>query len=261
MNFDIDLPSLTNPLEFPFPEGASLRIFGMEKNKLSPNVFLTTIPFIYEVARSARKWDQESQGWYRVLTGTVHGVDIAFVHSSVGGTNVLNCINFLRICGVTNLVFIGWCGGLLDKVKHGDLFLPENVLRCDHLSEIVLPSLRVVAANQEMNVKIISALEGLQDSVPMYKTPIVSLSAICQETPTLLKKLYCLGLGGVDLESAAVLSAGKAWSIKTATLLIVSDCPLRGDYLITPDKPSAACKKSSQIITKWVLEKCNLIFS
>jgi len=260
MNFDIDLPSLNNPFDFPFPQDASRRIFGTSGNRLSSNVFLTTIPFIYEVARSAIKWGQESQGWYRVLTGTIHGLDIAFVQSGVGGANILDCINFLRICGVTNLVFIGWCGGLLDKVKHGDLFLPENVLRCDHLSEIILPSVQVVAANQEMNLKIISAMESLQGSVSMYKDTLVSLSAVCQEIPAVLQKLFRLGLGGVDLESAAVLSAGKAWAIQTAVLLIVSDCPLRGDYLIAPDKPLAVCKENSQVITRLILDKCNLIF-
>jgi len=254
------LPFVHDPLSLPFPEGATQRLLGLDMDSVSRSAFLTTIPFIFDSARDEIKWLREGQGWYQALSGIANGRQVLFVKTQVGASNVLDCLCFLRICGVEVIVFVGLCGGLLSGADHGDLFMPGEVVRLDLVSEVVATRKYPAAPDTTLSQRL-SHLVGTCPDVALRSTgPLASLTALCQETTEVLQMLRDDGVDGVDLESAAFLTACSIWGIRAVSLLVVSDRPLDGDYLIADDKPSKKCLDSARSLTSLLLSNANDVF-
>jgi uridine phosphorylase len=124
--------------------------------------------------------------------------------------------------GITEIIFLGWCGAICEDVRIGDVVIPDKAFIDDGTSNNYVSSqCSGSLPSASLSASIKSALTG--NNVKFHEGPVWSTDAIYRETK---EKVICFqkkNALAVEMEAAALFSVGSFRKIDVGSILIVSD--------------------------------------
>ncbi len=146
----------------------------------------------------------------------------------LGAPQAAIVLEYLKACGVKEVLGLGWAGALVERLALGSFFLPEEAFSAEGTSALYGRFLRPSQALFWWVYHQLVAM-GLNFEVGS----IVSTDALFREDEAFLAR-YPEALA-IDMETSALFSVGKALSLEVANLLIISD-RLKPEYEKAPSK-------------------------
>jgi purine-nucleoside phosphorylase len=224
-----------SPEKLDLPSGASKRLFGKEKINLGSTVCLTPIPHLFTLCEMELKNFTHTNGWYHVLSSEEGSVRYSIVHTLIGGSNLLDCMCFLAKFGVRNFIFLGYCGGLDQSLKLGDVIIPIEALNEIPLVELLNQERELYQPNKKLYKNVLGFLKK-KNELEIIDFPIITTFSISHQTQNYFHNIIKTKAKGIDLETSALFWGSLAWDLNAISILIVSDLPAFGNFLLENDK-------------------------
>lgn len=178
------------------------------------------------------------------------GSDTIVVRSFFGGPNIAALVEELSSFGVKEFILWGYCGGMADNSRIGDVYLARGAIREDGISHHYLDS-EDDYISSDWTDSWVSACE----SEYIRLADIWSTDAIYRETENKIKAYRERGVAGVEMEVASLYSVCRAKGLKCIAILVVSDLFTCGQWVSGFHERSfgEGVKKVSRFITEKVV--------
>lgn len=207
------------------------RYTGSPIEKFQKQILLTN--FSYYLTRfreitGAKKADEGSA--MSAIHSEEHGVSL--VNFNIGAPTAALIIEVLATVEPKAVLLLGMCGGLHRSLKIGDFVLPMAAIRGEgvtaHFMPPEVPSLPTFKIQKFVSQILVE--QGLD-----YRTGVVHTTdyRFWEFNQSFKEKLYAQRVIGIEMETAAMFTAGFACKVPIGSLLLVSDLPLRADGIKT----------------------------
>lgn len=148
--------------------------------------------------------------------------DLTLVGPLIGAPYAVMLLETLVAWGAHEIFFLGWCGALAPERAVGDLIVPQAAISDEGTSRHY-----GVAAGEPVQVEP-SAAARLRSALAATGAEacdgiVWSTDGVFRETPSAIGRFRGLGATVVEMELAALLSAGRHLGVSVAGLLVVSD--------------------------------------
>ncbi len=176
-----------------------------------------------------------------------HGVSL--VNFNIGAPTCALIIELLATIEPKAVLLLGMCGGLHRSLKVGDFILPMAAIRGEgvtsHFMPPEVPSLPTFKVQKYVSEILVG--KGIE-----YRTGVVHTTdyRFWEFSPGFKEILYSQRVLGIEMETAALFTAGFASKVANGALLLVSDLPLQEGGI----KTKASAKKVFQEYTDLHLE-------
>lgn len=159
-----------------------------------------------------------------------HGVSL--VNFNIGAPTCAIIIELLATIEPKAVLLLGMCGGLHRSLKVGDFILPMAAIRGEGVTTHFLPP-EVPSLPTFKVQKFVS--EILVERGIEYRTGVIHTTdyRFWEFSPGFKDKLYSQRVIGIEMETAALFTAGFASKVANGALLLVSDLPLQEDGIKT----------------------------
>jgi 5'-methylthioadenosine phosphorylase len=155
-------------------------------------------------------------------TGEFGGENLTVACHGIGAPSTAIVVEELIMLGARAIVRLGTCGGLLEKMRIGDVVVAtgaaysggtlQQYLKGDHISPV---------PDFELTTELISVAKN--DGLKYYLGPVFSSDLFYDDEPNFVRKWSGRGYLAVEMESATLFGLGMLKGIKTACALIVSN--------------------------------------
>jgi AMP nucleosidase len=216
------------------------RYTGSSPEKFQKQILLTNFNKYIEKFREITDCESATFGSaMSAIHSEEHGVSL--VNFNIGAPTAALIIELLATAEPKAVLLLGMCGGLHRSLKIGDFILPVAAIRGEGVSSHFLPP-EVPSLPTFKIQKFVS--EILVDQNMDYRTGVVHTTdyRFWEFSELFKQKLYTQRVLGIEMETAALFTAGFASKVPIGALLLVSDLPLRADGI----KTSASAKKVFQ---------------
>ncbi len=205
------------------PEGMvrALTLGGLREEALRVGevaVIVVTGADLRGMARKLRAKPQYAWRPYRKLY-TSQGITVAL--SPFGAPNVVALAEELRAFGGEVFLFFGYCGSLREEVRAGEIVLPTKAIREEGTSFHYLPEGEEATASDGLSEAIERVLR--EEGVSFRKGLVWTTDAIYRETSRKVERYAEMGCLGVEMETAALFTWGRASGVEVGGLLVVTD--------------------------------------
>jgi purine-nucleoside phosphorylase len=161
----------------------------------------------------------------------------------IGSPYAAMIVETLKVWGVEQILFIGWCGAVSRRVQAGDIVLPDSAMvdegtsghYCDPSCRVALPARRLVD-------QVRSALQD--HGADVQEGSVWTTDAIFRETVEKVKHYQTKGALAVEMELSAVFTVAGFRQMEAAGILVVSD--ELSDYQWRPGFKTAAFKDARE---------------
>lgn len=155
-----------------------------------------------------------------VVSGS--GKRFSMVGPLVGAPYAAILLETLIAGGVAEIIFYGWCGAVSDKVKTGDIIVPDGAVIDEGTSRHYGADFAAVAEpSSEITTKIKDALA--RQRLDFHEGTVWTTDAIFRETRAAVQQYQSQGVLAVEMETSALFAVGKYRAVKVGVLLVVSD--------------------------------------
>lgn len=154
-----------------------------------------------------------------------HGYQFLAI-SAKGASVAVNAVERIRRAGGRALIFIGTCGSTDEGISDGTFIIPYSAVRDEGASYGYFDKKVPAIANIDFSIQLKQEIGILSDNVLMgvaYTT-----DKRYKEDPELLRMLRkSMNLHCIDMETSAVLLVANSYTIKAATIRVVTDCAVK----------------------------------
>lgn len=167
---------------------------------------------------------------YNVYTGTLDGVEVSVCSTGIGGPSAAIALEELVECGADTFLRVGTSGGIVDKVKGGDVVIATASVRAEGTGREYMPVEFPAAADFAVTSALKSAATtlGLSHHVGIIQSKDSFYGEIRPETmpvaPELLAKWKAWKQAGVltsEMESAALFIVSSVLGVRCGAVLNV----------------------------------------
>ncbi len=135
--------------------------------------------------------------------------------------------------GVSRVVVVGWCGGMADHLKVGDIVIPDGAISDEGTSRnyMVMPKnndFPTLFPHSTLSTSLKSSFDD--NGVTYHAGTIWTTDAIYRETPKKVEFFRNRGAIAVEMECSALFSVAAYRNIDLAATLIVSDTLAKGEW-------------------------------
>ncbi|QCR30731.1 uridine phosphorylase [Lysinibacillus sp. SGAir0095] len=170
---------------------------------------------------------------WNTIIGEYKETKIGF--ANVYGSPIATMITHqFALAGTNQFIQTGYFGGLSIDVKYGDILIVSQAEMQDGASHWYLPNSKMVKSDEELLSAAIDYCEKRGYSYVVGS--VLSTSVMLLETQEMINEWASNGHLGVDMETAATLSAAKRFDKKAIALLNLSDHLIVGDSLYSYTK-------------------------
>jgi uridine phosphorylase len=162
-----------------------------------------------------------------ILAGTDGRVAVAG-NFGVGGPATAVVVEELAAGGAQSIVAIDVASALGEGLTPGAVVLVTGAACGDGTSRRYLPRISNVNVSEELSGRVASSLAEVD--IPFYAGRVWSDDAPFRRTAAEVAKRLAEGVALVDMETAALLAAGRVAGIQTASLLVVADALIEGEW-------------------------------
>lgn len=138
--------------------------------------------------------------------------------SSIGGPNVAALVEELSTFGVQEFILWGYCGGLTDNVRIGDVLTAEKALREDGVSYHYLSE-----HEKFVTAPWFGKWSKLTAPLGFRPASVWSCDALYRETRRKIVRYREMGIQAVEMEVASFYAVCRARHLKGIAFLVVSD--------------------------------------
>lgn len=224
------------------------RYTGSDREAFQPQILLTNFEHYMKQFRKITNCPKPTRGSaMSAIHSPKHGVSL--VNFNIGAPTCALIVEILATINPKAVLLLGMCGGLHRTLKVGDFILPMAAIRGDgvtsHFMPPEVPSLPTFKVQKYVSEILVE--QGIE-----YRTGVIHTTdyRFWEFSPGFKEKLYSQRVIGIEMETAALFTAGFASKVANGALLLVSDLPLQADGI----KTKASAKKVFQEYTDLHLE-------
>jgi len=181
---------------------------------------------------------------------------ISIIGPFIGAPFAVMLLETLITWGAEKIFFSGWCGSIDQKIRTGDIIIPEGSF-IDEGSSVNYQtgSLDKFVTSSSPLTRILK--EALCNHENVHTGPLWTTDSIFRETPDKVKKYQEYGALGVEMELSALLSVSHYHQIEMASVQVVSDELFT--YKWNPGFKSGKFKKSREIVIDKMAHLCRIL--
>ena len=250
----------TNPVDI------ARSVFNCEPEMIQKNVIIAPEwkPEIF--SGYADGIDQVHDGLYKIWNLSINKKTASYIITGVGAPNVIDVVLALGCTPCENIIFIGSVGGLDEKLKIGDIVIPEYSIcgdgACRYLTDKKAFENDCFGEkyypNKEIYEKIISKTENItkENNVTWHTGKNFSIDTVIAQFAH-IDEILDMGCNCIEMETAALFRSAEICGIKACAVFNVSDNTiLKKSLLSGRSKEEMEYRKyvRKNILTKIVLE-------
>ncbi len=168
-------------------------------------------------------------------TGTFNGAPVSVQSSGMGCPSAAIVIEELVQLGVKKLLRVGTCGGLQPDMSMGDLVVALSATPADATASHYVGN-EPHAPTADFGLVHDAVHHAKHLGKPVRVGPIVSSDIFYNPDHDQARRWSERGILAVEMEAAVLFTLGALRRIQTATLLIVSDVVVEGEFLRISDE-------------------------
>jgi len=164
---------------------------------------------------------------YTMYTGTYQGIKITGINGGRFSTDTSITTEVICNAGIENIIRIGSCGALDEKIKVGDLILVDKVIRGDGVTPYYVDNNFQTLADKKISDTIFEVTKSM--GVNIHRGITWTTDALLRETREIVEEKRKAGAIAVDMVSSALLTIAQIYKVKAAAILAVSDNVITGE--------------------------------
>jgi uridine phosphorylase len=164
---------------------------------------------------------------YTMYTGEYEGIKITTING--GRFSADTAITTEVVCNaeIKNIIRIGTCGALDEKMQIGDLIVVDSVIRGDGVTPYYVDEKFITTPDKKLTDTLIEVAKGMGSQV--YTGKVWTTDAILRETREVVETKRKEGAIAVDMVSSCLLTISQLYNVKAASILAVSDNLITGE--------------------------------
>lgn len=164
---------------------------------------------------------------YSMYTGMYQGIKITAMNGGRFSTDTSITTEVMCNAQIQNIIRIGTCGALNEKIKVGDLIVVDTVLRGDGVTPYYVDKAFHTVADKQ----IADTLEAVakETGITVHRGTAWTTDALLRETREIVEAKRKEGAIAVDMVSSTLLTIAQVYKIKAASILAVSDNVVTGE--------------------------------
>lgn len=155
-----------------------------------------------------------------IFIGELNGNTVGFA-SVYGAPMASEVVHLFGVLGTSLVIQIGCCGGLVNDLKPGDIFIATEAFRGEGASQYYIPEKQIIKATPQVVPKVDEIRTGR----------IYTTSALLAEGKEEIEKWALLGCTAVDMETSATFATAEYFNMERTSILFVFDNPSSQDHL------------------------------
>lgn len=207
------------------------RYTGSAPDRFQKQVLLTNFEHYMKQFRKITDCEKPTLG---SAMSAIHSekAGVSLINFNIGAPTCALIIELLATIDPKAVLLLGMCGGLHRSLKVGDFILPMAAIRGEGVTGHFMPS-EVPSLPTFKVQKFVSQI--LVEYNHDYRTGVVHTTdyRFWEFSDTFKEKLYSQRVIGIEMETAALFTAGFASKVPNGALLLVSDLPLQRDGIKT----------------------------
>ncbi|MFW9878326.1 MAG: hypothetical protein ACFFG0_35030 [Candidatus Thorarchaeota archaeon] len=220
---------------------------------------IVILPAIKNVMKKLLQKLQNKRNYGRVYNGELNNVRVSVIRSLIGSPNCAMTVEALKRCKTKVIIRIDVCGGIENPIMNiniGDVIIPklafcdegtspqyirENPHLVNELESISNPigtfqnlftgnqTIFITKPNEILKEILFNKAKSiLSDTIKM--ADLWTTDALFCESQDFVRALSSINVQCVDMESSILFLLGKIYSLKTGSILSVSDLPGHPKY-------------------------------
>ena len=165
---------------------------------------------------------------YPVYIINYKGTDIAVYHSVVGAPACVANFEDIQVYGIKNLLLVGSCGCLDDKLEDCSIILPTAALRDEGTSYHYVKASDEIKLDKKSVACVESVIKGM--GLHYHKGKTWTTDAVYRETKTKVERRKKQGAITVEMECSAMAAVCKFRKINFAQIFYGADSLAKEEY-------------------------------
>jgi uridine phosphorylase len=164
---------------------------------------------------------------YAMYTGEYEGIKITTING--GRFSADTAITTEVVCNaeIKNIIRIGTCGALNEKMQVGDLVVVDSVIRGDGVTPYYVDEKFITTPDKKLTDTLIEVAKGMGSQV--YTGKVWTTDALLRETREVVEAKRKEGAIAVDMVSSCLLTISQLYNVKAASILAISDNLITGE--------------------------------
>jgi len=164
---------------------------------------------------------------YSMYTGIYQGIKITAMNGGRFSTDTSITSEVMCNAGIQNIIRIGTCGALDEKIKVGDLVIVDKVLRGDGVTPYYVDKNFQTIADKKISDTLEQVAKGM--GVNVHRGTTWTTDALLRETREIVEAKRKEGAIAVDMVSSTLLTIAQTYKVRAGSILAVSDNVITGE--------------------------------
>ncbi|MCM8779835.1 MAG: hypothetical protein NC914_01620 [Candidatus Omnitrophica bacterium] len=164
---------------------------------------------------------------YSMYTGTYQGIKITAMNGGRFSTDTSITSEVMCNAQIQNIIRIGTCGALDEKIKVGDLVVVDKVIRGDGVTPYYVDNKFQTLADKKIADTLYEVAKSMGANV--HRGTTWTTDALLRETREIVEAKRKEGAIAVDMVSSTLLTIAQTYNIKAGSILAVSDNVITGE--------------------------------
>ncbi len=164
---------------------------------------------------------------YTMYTGTYQGIKITAINGGRFSSDTAITAEVMCNAGIQNIIRIGTCGALDEKMKVGDIIIVDKVIRGDGVTPYFVDKNFDTCADKKIADTLEQVAKGMGAQV--HRGTVWTTDALLRETREIVEAKRKEGAIAVDMVSSALLTIAQTHKVKAGSILAVSDNVITGE--------------------------------
>lgn len=164
---------------------------------------------------------------YTMYTGTFEGIKITGINGGRFSTDTSITTEVMCNAGIKNIIRIGTCGALDEKIKVGDLVIVDKVIRGDGVTPYYVDKGFQTVSDKKISDILFETAKGL--GLNVHRGTAWTTDALLRETREIVEEKRKQGAIAVDMVSSTLLTIAQTYNVKAGSILAVSDNVITGE--------------------------------
>lgn len=164
---------------------------------------------------------------YTMYTGTYNGIKVTGMNGGRFSTDTSITAEVMCNAKIENIIRIGTCGALDEKINVGDLVIVDKVIRGDGVTPYYVDKDFETKADKKIADTLFEVAKGM--GLNVHRGITWTTDALLRETREIVEAKRKEGAVAVDMVSSTLLTIAQTYNIKAGSILAVSDNVITGE--------------------------------
>lgn len=164
---------------------------------------------------------------YTMYTGTYQGIKVTGINGGRFSTDTSITTEVMCNAGIPNIIRIGTCGALDEKMQVGDLVIVDKIIRGDGVTPYYVEEGFKTQSDKTLSDTMFEIAKGL--GLTVHRGTAWTTDALLRETREIVEAKRKQGAIVVDMVSSTLLTICQVYKVRAASILAVSDNVITGE--------------------------------